>query len=1851
MATDPFSFEDALGPTAEKKPIFVPADRTSKRKIATEDETPVTSDKRGELPNDRNILDAIKAAAQEFNVPPEYGLALAQQESGYRLDAHNDEYGADGPFQFIPSTAQAHGLRYGVDTRDINLAARAAMKDFSEQMAQGGVEWAIKHHFAGPNVKGHGPKTRQYLADVTQRANDIRTMLDSDTGIIPSDESAAAKTGVGGSSDAGPKQTVPFSFEDALGAGAVPATEPKPAPKEEGIAEQAMSFLGASAGYAAKAAGRGFDYIKNRLMTDFGQISADDPRYTPGKGVDDPFAETRDTRKRIERAQKEAADRGKPPSQGFWANLENPMKLFTEDSLPANFLEAAAGAKESERNALLAARKVAMQENIVANPHKYPAIAVESAKQAIALREQKQEPGVREIWNDLKGAATADPGRFGAQFVNAVMADPEMLLAPQGIGLRVVSGTKAAVTGAEAVGRIAKTADKIIDAGTTSAALNLGIEATSAASEGRSLTPGEAGFAAATGAVAGGLLGGIFSKGSAARAKIAKGQVTAETLESIMKDIAQEDLAVEQIVRNPIDATTKHRIEEAVGIKFEAEADVKRYLETTRKEWKKLFEERDLNGQYQKALAEERISRAETLASEAADRKVAAEREASVAADVEAAYGKLQEERTASFAGDYEKALAARNAAEEADVQGAAMAENDLRAATDKLDQQDIFEAAFDGDVPAIKRAMNNAARRDSQLARPKWQRGEVDPRLVIRLGIGSLFSGAAFMAAPEENKLQAAFAGGLAGLMLPGVGGNVRSVGKKLSQMGAVSPEGDVIGLLVKQGKLQVAKSADEALEAERELLSLANKGDQKAYKALYEENYPRIKRYVRKFLRDAGPRLGLDADDIAQETFVKAFKNLEKFQGNSQFYTWLHSIARNEGLMAIREAQTLRGGREFEFQSAELPDARTAHGEVYNKDLFEEGIGTAPDDTPEMQAVRQEVEQQLIRAVEKLPENQRDAFLLNRVEQYTAQEIADMKGENLSTILMRIKSADDKVTKALAKEFGAKSTPTDTFLTGSKAPKVMYHGGEAGITKFRGGSFFTPDESGAKFYAQEREGSVYPVEVNIKNPATGDVVEAAAKKLGLKESMFDSPWQYLSRSMYSKDVDRVITELKKQGYDGAYFDTDGNPATADTMDSWFPFDSNQIRIKGPKGPKSQRGEIDPRLLRAGGAATLGAAAGAYLNDENKLLGAGLGALAGGILLTHGKKGTSVAKQIIENTDYALGITSTRIMNKSKPLWRKAIEHERVVLRDTHKYMKQVDPFLVKLQKLPKETRDILARSVLTGKAEVTNRLLQAIGDQDLISGWKTVRSTLDSLRDQLVSLKRFSKGELDYFPRVVKDVDGLLKALGKQRGSYLEETLKEAEAKSLKSRGTGLTELEKSLIINRTLAQDVKASQQPGFAKERAVEEITPELQQFYATPTESLHSYIRGAVEDIERAKFFGKDLEIVKKGNKEYTNVDTSIGNLVQRQMNEGKLTGKDAEEVASLLKSRFMNGERAPIELIQAAKNLSYSGLLGNPFSAATQLGDVIIQAYTQDIRSAIGATVRSLTGRKIVNMKDFGLSDHIAEEFVSTSKTAKMLNKIFKYSLFKGVDEFGKDVALNAAILRFGRLAKTEGGITKIASRYQDSLGPTEFQQLIKDLQKGEPTDLVRSIAFAELSRTQPVTRLELPQAYLDNPNGRLLYQYKTFMLKQIDVARRDAFNEIKSGNIAKGIKNLTELGIVMGVAGTTTNEIKNFMLGKEIDLELSDIPMNMLKTFGMSEYVIDHALGVSKEEAKERRKEGEKGARPIPPEPVKTILGTFAPPAKMFDEILRADKKAVRYLPFIGPFLYEQQQAAKEKK
>lgn len=710
-------------------------------------------------------------------------------------------------------------------------------------------------------------------------------------------------------------------------------------------------------------------------------------------------------------------------------------------------------------------------------------------------------------------------------------------------------------------------------------------------------------------------------------------------------------------------------------------------------------------------------------------------------------------------------------------------------------------------------------------------------------------------------------------------------------------------------------------------------------------------------------------------------------------------------------------------------------------------------------------------------------------------------------------------------------------------------------------------------------------------------------------------------------------------------------------------------------RADRGQRGSADPRLLMGLGAIGLGGLLGAIATDD-PLDGLLMGAVAGGVLSIPGA--SRRFGKAVEGLDNVAGLISTRIRNYSEPLHRRLLDYEKNVLTESKAFLDRVTPWMKESVDLPASKRKALDAALLMNDPKAIAQAIQ--GSPALVTGWREVRSVLGELGGKAQQLGRFKELLSDYFPRRVKDFEGLKESLDQPIRTRLETSLREADARLEKSRGYKLTDPERDAIINRELRNAYSAqTYKPGYAKVRTVKDPST-IAQFYHTPQESLYITVGEVVKDIEMAKLFGKELVQSEQGGRKYINVDLSIGNLVGRELAEGKLTPDQVNEVASILRSRFGPGEVSPWKGLQDVRNLGYAGLLADLPSAAVQLGDPALALYRHGLQSTMTAIARRLSGNQKITAKDFGLANHVAEElawgtseagsgkaraaaaaggvvgavtgavlqddllgaipgaaagafggYATIAGTSAALHKVLKQGVFSPIDRFGKDVHLNAALDKAQRLSETPAGRVRLQEKYGKAFG-NEMPQLISDLQAGRISEPVRSLLFSELSHMQPISKMEVPQAYLNNPNGRLLYQLKTFMLKQADIVRRDAYNEMAKktlAGVARGLRNMTEFAMVLGISGAGAEVIKNWLLGRDEELEASDVLENVLKTFGWSKYVRDKA---------------EK-------EPMKAILGTAVPaPVQMMDRILTRDPRAVQYIPVVGELYYNWELGGQEE-
>ena len=120
-------------------------------------------------------------------------------------------------------------------------------------------------------------------------------------------------------------------------------------------------------------------------------------------------------------------------------------------------------------------------------------------------------------------------------------------------------------------------------------------------------------------------------------------------------------------------------------------------------------------------------------------------------------------------------------------------------------------------------------------------------------------------------------------------------------------------------------------------------------------------------------------ECQDVAQETFLRAYRALGNFRGDAQFYTWLHRIAVNTA-----KNHLVSHNRRPPTDDIDVEDA----------EQFASGMRLRDNDTPERELMRQQLEQTVMRAVEALPEELRVAITLREVDGLSYEEIADEDG-----------------------------------------------------------------------------------------------------------------------------------------------------------------------------------------------------------------------------------------------------------------------------------------------------------------------------------------------------------------------------------------------------------------------------------------------------------------------------------------------------------------------------------------------------------------------------------------------------------------------------------------------------------------------------------------------------------------------------------------------------------------------------------------------------------------------------------------------------------------------------------------
>jgi RNA polymerase sigma-70 factor (ECF subfamily) len=183
---------------------------------------------------------------------------------------------------------------------------------------------------------------------------------------------------------------------------------------------------------------------------------------------------------------------------------------------------------------------------------------------------------------------------------------------------------------------------------------------------------------------------------------------------------------------------------------------------------------------------------------------------------------------------------------------------------------------------------------------------------------------------------------------------------------------------------------------EVDQQLVERIQQGDKRAFDLLVTKYQRKLGRLISRFVRDPG-----DAEDVTQEAFIKAYRALPSFRGESAFYTWLYRIgintAKNHLLANKRKPPT------------------STYFDVEDSESFEDAGLLHEISTPETELMSKQVVDVVQASLQQLPEDLRSALTLREIEGLSYEEIASVMNCPIGTVRSRIFRAREAVAENL--------------------------------------------------------------------------------------------------------------------------------------------------------------------------------------------------------------------------------------------------------------------------------------------------------------------------------------------------------------------------------------------------------------------------------------------------------------------------------------------------------------------------------------------------------------------------------------------------------------------------------------------------------------------------------------------------------------------------------------------------------------------------------------------------------------------------------------------------------------------
>jgi RNA polymerase sigma-70 factor (ECF subfamily) len=183
---------------------------------------------------------------------------------------------------------------------------------------------------------------------------------------------------------------------------------------------------------------------------------------------------------------------------------------------------------------------------------------------------------------------------------------------------------------------------------------------------------------------------------------------------------------------------------------------------------------------------------------------------------------------------------------------------------------------------------------------------------------------------------------------------------------------------------------------EVDQQLVERAQRGDKHAFELLVAKYQRKLARLLSRFIRDPG-----EVEDVVQEAFIKAYRALPSFRGDSAFYTWLYRI----GINAAKNYLVAMGRRAPTSTEHDAEDAES----------FDDGEQLRDINTPENMLMSKQVANVVNAAMDQLPEELRTAITLREIEGMSYEDIAEIMNCPIGTVRSRIFRAREAIAEKL--------------------------------------------------------------------------------------------------------------------------------------------------------------------------------------------------------------------------------------------------------------------------------------------------------------------------------------------------------------------------------------------------------------------------------------------------------------------------------------------------------------------------------------------------------------------------------------------------------------------------------------------------------------------------------------------------------------------------------------------------------------------------------------------------------------------------------------------------------------------